>query len=1080
MLVKFNEKVIPHRPSRGSTRGALTRAGIPLASGEKLATVDQVSLNTSRAPGKIAGGVRKREQSTVLRIGTVNVGSMKERDGEVADMAARRRLDICCLQETRYKGGSAKTIGHDDGWYKFFWVGCEEGVSGVGVLVAGKWIDNVVEVKRASERVIVLRLAMGKTVLNVVSVYAPQVGRTAEEKEEFYILLGKVLKEVGTDEKLIVCGDLNGHVGAEADGFEGVHGGNGFGARNVEGEMLLEFADATGMVVCNTWFTKKDSQKITYESGGFKTMVDYILVRKEERRTVRNVTVIQSEACIKQHKLMISVILLDDQVKKKKEVFESKCRVWKLKEEEIHMKFKEKFQSKAESRVADNVESLWKTLKDSLLNVADEVCGRTKGPPRHRVTWWWNDDVAKAVDEKRRRFRIWKKSKTENDRASYCLAKRNACRAVYVAKSDEQRLFGETVDKAFEKGTVFRIAKQIVAKNRDVVGAGCVKEIDGKVVTDKDKVKERWKNYFEKLLNEEFEWDKADLSTADKVCGEADTITFSEVKSAIARTKSNKAAGPSGVVAEMLKASGDVGIQWVTDLCNKIVQEGKIPSDWRKSWMVKVYKGKGDALECGSYRGIKLLDHAMKVLERVIENRVKSKVCINDMQFGFRSGRGTTDAIFIVRQIQERFLEKKKDLWMAFIDLEKAFDRVPREVVWWALRRLGVEEWLVKVIRAMYEGVTTAVKMNDGESGGIEVKVGLHQGSVLSPLLFIIVLEALSTDFRAGLPWELFYADDLCLIAETEEKLMVKIRCWKKGMESKGLRVNMSKTKVMCCKVGAGQVEKTGKWPCGVCRKGVGVNSILCTKCKQWVHKRCSGISARLNAAASDFRCKSCVEGIKGGEEKSEMVIENVGNLEYVNKFCYLGDMIGAGGGADEASRARVRCAWSKFRELSPLLTSRGVSLKVKGRLYSACVQSVMIYGSETWPMKLETLQRLERTEKMMIRWMCGVTLKDRNSSVELRNKLGIMGVSDIVRQGRLRWFGHVERKDAGDWVSACRDMVVTGKRDRGRGKKTWKECVADDMKKLKLKREDAHDRAAWRGSILGNRPTRASAETRT
>jgi len=203
----------------------------------------------------------------------------------------------------------------------------------------------------------------------------------------------------------------------------------------------------------------------------------------------------------------------------------------------------------------------------------------------------------------------------------------------------------------------------------------------------------------------------------------------------------------------MLKASGDVGIQWVTDLCNKIVQEGKIPSDWRKSWMVKVYKGKGD----GSYRGIKLLDHAMKVLERVIENRVKSKVCINDMQFGFRSGRGTTDAIFIVRQIQERFLEKKKDLWMAFVDLEKAFDRVPREVVWWALRRLGVEEWLVKVIRAMYEGMTTAVKTNDGESDGIEVKVGLHQGSVLSPLLFIIVLEALSLQiFEQGYPGNCF------------------------------------------------------------------------------------------------------------------------------------------------------------------------------------------------------------------------------------------------------------------------------------------------------------------------------------
>jgi len=140
-------------------------------------------------------------------------------------------------------------------------------------------------------------------------------------------------------------------------------------------------------------------------------------------------------------------------------------------------------------------------------------------------------------------------------------------------------------------------------------------------------------------------------------------------------------------------------------------------------------------------------------------------VIINDMQFGFRPGKGTTDPIFIVKQIQERYFEKKKDLWMAFVDLEKAFDRVPREVVWWALRSLGVEEWLVAVIRAMYEGVTTAVRMKDGESDSFEVKVGVHQGSVLSPLLFIIVLEALSKEFRVGLPRELLYADDLCLIA---------------------------------------------------------------------------------------------------------------------------------------------------------------------------------------------------------------------------------------------------------------------------------------------------------------------------
>src|SRR5258706_155782 len=182
----------------------------------------------------------------------------------------------------------------------------------------------------------------------------------------------------------------------------------------------------------------------------------------------------------------------------------------------------------------------------------------------------------------------------------------------------------------------------------------------------------------------------------------------------------------------------------------------------------------------------------MKVFERVMEKRVRNRVTLDDMQFGFRPGRGTTDAIFTVRQVQEKFIAKKRDLWMAFVDLEKAFDRVPREVLWWALRQPGVEEWIVKVIQAMYEGVTTSVRLRGGETEEFAVRVGVHEGSVLSPLLFIIVLEELSKKFRVGLPWELFYADDLALMAESEQELSVKIKLWKTGMEEKGLRVNMS------------------------------------------------------------------------------------------------------------------------------------------------------------------------------------------------------------------------------------------------------------------------------------------------
>src|SRR4030088_2680264 len=141
--------------------------------------------------------------------------------------------------------------------------------------------------------------------------------------------------------------------------------------------------------------------------------------------------------------------------------------------------------------------------------------------------------------------------------------------------------------------------------------------------------------------------------------------------------------------------------------------------------------------------------------------------------------------------MQEKFLAKKKELWMAFVDLEKAFDRVPRKVVWWALRQTGVSEWIVNVIKAMYDGATTAVKFSDGESKEFNVKVGVHQGSVLSPLLFIIVLEALSKEFREGLPWELLYADDLVLLVESESERTVKIARWKEGFEKKGVRVNM-------------------------------------------------------------------------------------------------------------------------------------------------------------------------------------------------------------------------------------------------------------------------------------------------
>ena len=113
------------------------------------------------------------------------------------------------------------------------------------------------------------------------------------------------------------------------------------------------------------------------------------------------------------------------------------------------------------------------------------------------------------------------------------------------------------------------------------------------------------------------------MTNVSPVCGPSKRISALEVGVAIGKMKQGKSAGPTGVVAEMLKGAGETGTLWMTEVCNAVVKDGKVPEDWSRSWMVNVYKGKGDALTCGSYRGIKLLEHAMKVLERVIETRLR-------------------------------------------------------------------------------------------------------------------------------------------------------------------------------------------------------------------------------------------------------------------------------------------------------------------------------------------------------------------------------------------------------------------------------------------------------------------------
>ena len=250
-------------------------------------------------------------------------------------------------------------------------------------------------------------------------------------------------------------------------------------------------------------------------------------------------------------------------------------------------------------------------------------------------------------------------------------------------------------------------------------------------------------------------------------------------------------------------------------------------------------------------------------------------------------------------------------------------------------------------------------------------------------------------------------------------------------MEKKGLRVNAGKTKIMICGTG----QSYGEFPCAVCRTGVGSNSIFCNGCKHWVHKKCSGLKCLKKDP--DYRCTRCqgtARPLDGRPQKEVQVGPD--KLQVVASFYYLGDMLSAAGGYELSTTTLVKTAWKKFKDL-PVLSSRHLSFKTGGHVYSSCVRSAMLHASETWPLTKPNLQRLQRNDRAMIRQICNVRPQDivTTRSNELLVRLGIENLDLILKERRLRWYGHVERSNGA--VKTAFDIQVDGKRGPGRPKLT-------------------------------------------
>ncbi|KAK3543094.1 hypothetical protein QTP70_010647 [Hemibagrus guttatus] len=807
-----------------------------------------------------------------------------------------------------------------------------------------------------------LKLEIEGVMLNVVSGYAPQVGCELEEKERFWSELDEVMESIPTGERVVIGADFNGHVGEGNTGDEEVMGKFGVKERNLEGQMVVDFAKRMDMGVVNTYFQKREEHRVTYKSGGRRTQVDYILCRRGNLKEISDCKVVVGESVARQHRMVVCRMTLMV-CKTKRSKIEKKTKWWKLKKEECCEEFRQKLRQALGGQVL--LPDDWETTAEVIRETGRKVLGVSSGRRKEdKETWWWNEEVQDSIQRKRLAKKKWDMDRTEENRQEYKELQRRVKREVSKAKQKAYDELYTRLDTREGEKDLYRLARQRDRDGKDVQQVRVIKDREGRVLTSEESVQRRWKEYFEELMNEENEREKR-VEGVNSVEQEVDKIRKDEVRRALKRMKSGKAVGPDDISVEVWKCLGEAGVEFLASLFNRVLESERMPEEWRRSVLVPIFKNKGDVQSCSNYRGIKLMSHTMKLWERVVEARLRKVVEICEQQYGFMPRKSTTDAIFALRILVEKYRDGQRELHCVFVDLEKAYDRVPREELWYCMRKSGVAEKYVRVVQDMYERSRTVVRCAVGQTGEFKVEVGLHQGSALSPFLFAIVMDQLSE--------EVMFADDIVICSESREQVEENLERWRFALERRGMKVSHSKTEYMC------------------------------------VNEREGSGTVRLQ-----------------GEE-----------VKKVLEFKFLGSTVQINGECGKEVKKRVQAGWNGWRKVTGVLCDRKISARIKGKVYRTVVRAAMLYGLETVTLRKRQESELEVAELKMLRFSLGVTRLDRIRNEYIRGTAHVGRLGDKVREARLRWFGHVQRRESECIGRRMLDMELPGRRQRGRPKRS-------------------------------------------
>ena len=521
--------------------------------------------------------------------------------------------------------------------------------------------------------------------------------------------------------------------------------------------------------------------------------------------------------------------------------------------------------------------------------------------------------------------------------------------------------------------------------------------------------------------------------------------TRMEVTKATAQLKAGKAAGIDGIPPEIWKLGGSALHTKLHELFVSCWEEGTLTQDLRDS-VITLYKNKGEKSDCSNYRGITLLSIAGKILARVLLNRLVPAIAeehIPESQCGFRANRGTTDMVFVLRQLQEKCREQIKGLYVTFVNLTKAFDTVSRKGLWQTMERLGCPPKFLNMVIQLHEDQRGQVRLNSDLSDSFPIVNGVKQGCVLAPTLitifFSMMLKQATEDLddedaiyiRYRLDGNLFnlrrlqahtktqeqmirdllFADDAALVAHTSRALQKLTSCFAEAAQLFGLEVSLKKTEVL--------------------------------------HQP---------APREEFHPPHIFIG------ETE--------LNVVQQFNYLGCTISSDAKIDKDIDNRLAKANGAFGKLyKRVWNNNHLKKATKISVYRAVVLTSLLYGSESWVTYRHHVRLLERFHQRSLRTILNIHWSDYVTNVEVLEKAEIPSIEALLLKSQLRWAGHVSRME--DYRLPKITMygeLSTGYRERGAPKKRYKDSLKKSLGACHIDTNNwstlAADRGAWRHTI--------------